>query len=309
MSDEDAFEDSWSPKLHAAGADFDHIRQIDHPDGGYVDIAEDRALLTRAAQQHDLEVFFFDALLDNLGADVDVYHQKKLRSALQPIRALARELEIAVIGSLHPNKHGKTFRQLVYGSGINAVARSALWLAKDPDDPDLRVLVRGAGNHSGDPPPLTFRIVGRDVTLNKQTWSVPLATDFTKTELSVENSDDLLDSFTEGPRRQHDHSKVGRARQAISEQLPRDGGWHDARPIMETAAATGVDEERTIRRARQDLGIEVRQKPGAFPAVAESGAGRAPTKNRPDSDCLRFHPVRAVRSVRAAGRPSKTLSG
>jgi hypothetical protein len=262
MSDEDAFEDSWTPRLYAAGADLRRVRQIDRPDGGFVHIGEDRALLSQAAERHSLEVFFFDQLLDNLGTDVDVFHQKKVRDALQPIRALARELEMAVIGSMHPNKQGKSFRQLVFGSGFNQVCRSALWLAKDPDDPDLRVVVRGKGNLSVEPNPLTFRIQSEDVSLNDQTWGVPLATDFGQAETSV---DDLLDSLSEGRRRQQDHSKVGHARQVIDEALPRDGEWHDARPIIEAA---GI-EERTVRKARQDLGVETRQKPGTFPAVTE----------------------------------------
>jgi hypothetical protein len=62
--------------------------------------------------------------------------------------AIARDLDVCALGSLHPNKGQRgSFRDLVSGShAFNASSRSSLLLAEDPDDEDRRVLVRGKGN-------------------------------------------------------------------------------------------------------------------------------------------------------------------
>ncbi len=42
LGDEDSFDDVWTPRLHAAGADLTRVVQIERPDGGFVNIREDR---------------------------------------------------------------------------------------------------------------------------------------------------------------------------------------------------------------------------------------------------------------------------
>jgi hypothetical protein len=157
LGDEDSFDGVWAPRLHAAGADLNLVVQIDRPDGGFVNVREDRAKLTQTVKQHGLQVLFFDQLLDNLGAGTDDWRQKPVRDAPQPLRALARELDIAVVGNLHPNKRATTFRELIAGTvAFNSVSRSGLLLAQHPEDEDVRVLVRGKGNLSQIPPAMEF---------------------------------------------------------------------------------------------------------------------------------------------------------
>ena len=107
---------------------FSLVKQIDRPDGGFVNVAEDqREKLIVVCKRHALRVLFFDQLLDNLGAGTDDWRQKAVRDALQPLRSLSRELEIASLGSLHPNKRATWFRDLVSGApAFNAVSRSSL---------------------------------------------------------------------------------------------------------------------------------------------------------------------------------------
>jgi hypothetical protein len=161
IGDEDSFDGVWTPRLHAADADLERVVQIERPDGGFVNVREDRDKLADVVKQHNLGALYFDQLLDNLGAGTDDWRQKAVRDALRPLQALARELDIAVIGSLHPNKRGTTFRELMAGApAFNAVSRSGLLLGQHPDDDDRRVLVRGKGNLSEPPPAVEFRITG-----------------------------------------------------------------------------------------------------------------------------------------------------
>ena len=227
----------------------------------FVNVAEDREKLALAIRQHGLGLLFFDQLLDNLGAGTDDWRQKAVREALQPIRALSRELGIVALGSLHPNKRADSFRQLVAGAAaFNAVSRSSMLLAQHPEDETLRVLCRGKGNLSKAPDSVEFRIDEHRFTANGYGFAVPLATGFVNGTLTV---DDLLgtDSVRE------EHSKVADACEVIEALLLRDGNWHAAKPIKEACEADGID-DRTAKRAKERLGVEHRRTT-TFPAATE----------------------------------------
>jgi AAA domain len=230
LGDEDSFDDVWVPRLHAAGADLARVVQIERPDGGFVNLREDRQKLAEVITQHGLGVLFFDQLLDNLGVGVDDWRQKSVRNALQPLRALARELDVAALGWLHPNKRADSFRQLIAGApAFNSVSRSSLLLAQHPEDESLRALVRGKGNLSQPPAAIEFQIAGHRFTANGHQFNVPLAQGFHVGDLTV---DDLIGSDAV----KNDHSKVADAAEIIEALLPCDGQWHAAKPIYEACA-------------------------------------------------------------------------
>jgi len=260
LGDEDGFDDVWTPRLHAAGADLARVRQIERPDGGFVQLREDRAKLADVATNEGLRVLFLDSLLDNLGVGVDDWRGKAVRDALQPARQLGRDLDLAVIGCLHPNKHGETFRQLVSGSAaFNAVSRSSLLLAEHPEDDTRRVLIRGKGNLSAKPPAVEFEIVSHRFDANGHTFNVPLARSFATSELKI---DDLL-----APPATREVSKVNDAAELIETLLPHDEDWHPVKDIYTAAAGEGID-DRTMQRAKQRLGVLHRRTP-TFPAAFE----------------------------------------
>jgi hypothetical protein len=252
LGDEDSFDGVWAPRLHAAGADLSRVKQIERPDGGFVNIREDRDKLTHVTKEHALGLLYFDQLLDNLGAGTDDWRQKAVRDALQPLRSLARELDIATLGSLHPNKRAERFRQLIAGApAFNSVSRSSLLLAQHPEDEDLRVLVRGKGNLSQAPIAVEFQIGGHRFAANGHEFKVPLAQDFQVGELTI---DDLVGNEATIK----EHSKVGDAAEIIEALLPRDGNWHPAKLIYEACAGEDID-ERTVKRAKQRHRIEHRR--------------------------------------------------
>ncbi len=261
LGDEDSFDDVWTPRLHAAGADLDRVVQIERPDGGFVDVREDREKLAAVVRTHRLGLLFCDQLLDNLGVTVNDWRQKPVRDALQPLRALARELRIPALGGLHPNKRAESFRELVAGApAFNAVSRSSLLLAQHPEDDAVRVLVRGKGNLSLTPPGVEFRIEEHRFLANGHEFKVPLAQGFSDSGLTV---GDLL----EKPSAANEHSKVADACEIIQTLLPRDGAWHAAKPIKEACERDGID-DRTAQRAKSKLGLEHRRT-STFPAETE----------------------------------------
>jgi hypothetical protein len=259
VADEDSFNDVWTPRLYAVGADFAFVRHIEHPEEGYLNLAKDREALELAVDLDGFRVVYFDQLLDNLDALVDDYKQKAVRHALRPLRRLGRDFNIAVLAGLHPNKRAGSFRELVAGTvAFNAVSRSSLLLAAHPDDPDRRVICRGKGNLSKTPSALDFEIESHLFQANSRDFDVPRAVDFQDSPLTVE---DLIRQPAEPP-------PAGEARTAARELIAAalaDGEWHAAAPILSECAAQDVH-ERAARRAAHDIGIE--QERRGFPAAS-----------------------------------------
>ena len=284
LADEDSFDDVWTPRIYAAGADLDHVRHIDRADGWSVDLTEDREKLRLAAELEGVQFLYLDQLLDNLGVGVDDWRGKQVRHALQPVRAIAAEFQIAALGSLHPNKRGDTFRQLVSGaSAFNAVSRSSLLLAEHPDDDRRRVLVRGKGNLSTTPAAVEFDIASARFTSNGYSFNVPHAVDIAESDLAI---DDLIQ--TAPPPAAPAGAARTAARDLINDALS-DGEWHEAGPIITQCAQHDVH-ERAARRAARDIGID--QEKRGFPAAS--------WWRRQNGQPVRSaHTVRSVRTVRS----------
>jgi hypothetical protein len=292
VGDEDDIDSVWTSRLHAAGAALERVCQIDRPDGGLVNVGEDRERLARLVRDAEIGFLYFDQLLDNLGAGTDDWRQNQVREALAPLRVLARELDIAALGTLHPNKRGNTFRELVAGSSaFNAVSRSSLLLAQHPDDPRKRCLVRGKGNLSERPTPLEFELTSHSFTANGHEFSVPLVVDVRASEYDVE---DLIGTTAETA----EYSKTADAVEIIEALLPRDGDWHPPKPVYEACLGEGIS-ERVVQRAKNRLGIEHRRTE-TFPAAAlwrwrpEPGT---PSPGSPDTVATRDMTVASVATV------------
>ena len=280
LGDEDSFDDVWTPRLYAAGANLARVKQIDRPDGGFVHIREDRDKLVLACQEHELRVLFFDQLLDNLGVGTDDWRQKAVRDALQPLRSVARELEIAALGCLHPNKRGGSFRELVAGApAFNAVSRSSLLLAQHPEDENLRLLVRGKGNLSPKPNPVEFQIVEHSFEANGHTFKVPQATGF-----DYDGQVDIEDLFDNGAGRD-EYTQLAEACEIIEALLPRDGEWHPAKRLYEACEANGI-EERTARRAAERSELE-HERTKTFPSSVLWRWPASPDTDRPRKSDVR----------------------
>jgi hypothetical protein len=254
IGDEDDFDDVWTPRLHAAGADLDRVELIERGDGSLIELAADRAHLAEVIVERRVKLLYLDALIDTLGSGTDDWRTKQVRDALAPARHIAREHECAVLGSLHPNKSGGTFRQLVSGSvAFNAVSRSSLLLAAHPDDEDRRVLVRGKGNLSALPDAIEFEIESHHFKANGHDFNVPRAMNFGTSKIT---SEDLLAGPSAPP-------PAGAARTDARELIAgwlEDGDWHPAGPIIAECKSEGIH-ARAAQRAADDIGID-KQKRG-----------------------------------------------
>jgi hypothetical protein len=250
IGDEDSWADVWTPRLHAVGADLDRVKLIERRDGELIDLAGSKNKLAQLVSEDGMALLYIDNLLDNIGADTDDWRAKQVRGALAPARQLARELQCAVLGSLHPNKStAGGFRRLVSGSvAFNALSRSSLLLAEHPENPDRRVLVRGKGNLSATPPAVEFTIESHRFSANEHEFNVPRAADFTTSSLTA---DDLLDAPATTALAGEDRIA---ARELILKVLA-DGDWHEAGLVIAECKRAGIY-AKAAQRAAVDLGVE-----------------------------------------------------
>ena len=262
VGDEDSFQHAWTPKLHAAGADLGRVFSLDPPEGGFIELRADRERLAMAIDLEQIGFMFLDSMIDNLGAGCNDWHAREVREALQPLRWIAREMNIAVTGSLHPNKRGSNFRELVAGSSaFNAVSRSSLLLAQHPEDENRRCLVRGKGNLAALPPSVEFDMEGFEFESNGDTFKGAKAVRFTEGLISI---DELIDKSGD---RVAEHSKVAEAVEIIEALLPKDAEWHPAAEIYEACEAESI-EKHTVKRAKKRLGLDQRRA-STFQAPSE----------------------------------------
>jgi hypothetical protein len=193
IGDEDALEDTWTPRETAQDADWQRI--YFPPEDVELTLTEpaDLERLACWVKRVQARAVFFDAIVDQLGR-VDTNSTPDIRRALRPLGRLARREGFAAIGAMHPRKARATeYRELGSGSvQFNAVPRSSLWITFHPEDADLpehqrrRVLVRGKGNLVAAATALEFRLGERLVGTGGEAHLAVCATDWQESEVTVE---------------------------------------------------------------------------------------------------------------------------
>lgn len=129
------------PRAETAGADLDrlHIARVRRQgleDG--IALPDDADTLAQLAEQHKARLVVVDPLTAHLPGSVNSWQDQSVRRALAPLHRLAEERRCAVIVVAHLNK-AKGADPLYRTGGsiaIPAAVRSALLLARDPEDPD-----------------------------------------------------------------------------------------------------------------------------------------------------------------------------
>ena len=167
-SAEDALASVLVPRFTAAGADLARVHSVSlHRDGldlG-ITIPDDLDSLGVAMRSVGARLLVVDPLLAHIPVRIDGYKDQHVRVALAPLARLAEELDAAVLGIMHLNKRETVdlFSRLGGSGGFLAAARSALLVATDPQDEDVRVAAHGKANLSPTAQALRFRLEGREI--------------------------------------------------------------------------------------------------------------------------------------------------
>jgi hypothetical protein len=153
------------PRLDAAGADvlrvhaLTGITRAGDPDAPLV-LPADVAELETVIMANKARLVIIDPLMAFLDADVDGYRDQDVRRALAPLAKVAEATRAAIIIVRHLRKSAGSALYRGGGSiGIIGAARSALIVAKDPDDEHGRFMAVAKGNLAPPAPTLRWRVV------------------------------------------------------------------------------------------------------------------------------------------------------
>lgn len=255
-----ATEDSWEhtivPRLMAARADLTRIYRVDVTTATFQDdlsIPVDLAELARLIPSVDASLLVLDPLLSRLNGKLDSHKDAEVRQALEPIVSLAEQTACTVIGLIHVNKSGSqdALTSLMGSRAFAAVARAVLFVMKDPEHEDTRLLGQ-AKNNLGKTglPTRTFTITGANVApyghdpiwTGKLEWTAD-------TDRSIrEILSDATTTDTEGHA-----SAVSDAALWLTDYLT-DVGTEDSNKIRRAAAQAGHSKN-AIYRAKDRLGL------------------------------------------------------
>ena len=102
-----------------------------------------------------------DPLVNYLGKSINIWNDQDVRRAMVVLSQLANETGAAIVVVRHLNKKEDVRNKMYRGGGsigIMAAVRSALLIAPDPHNPDLRVLSTNKSSLSAAPTPLVFEV-------------------------------------------------------------------------------------------------------------------------------------------------------
>jgi RecA/RadA recombinase len=251
---EDSLEATVVPRLTAAGADLERVKVVTMRREGFeegVSLPDDVQALARLVEVKRARLVVIDPLMAHLRSDVNSWQDQSVRRALVPLYRLAERAGCAILVVAHLNKgqDADPLRRIGGSVGITAAARSALLLARDPDDPEgeqgrRRVLAQVKNNLSTPAPSLLFQIEETLISLEGQ--GVPTAALHLLGE-SPYGGSDLLGARVET------RSALEEAAEFLRLMLA--DGARPAAKVTEAALQARIA-PRTLKRAKERLGVK-----------------------------------------------------
>lgn len=240
-------------RAQSAGADVSRIHVLSDLDSAYgslfaegrLTLPKDVPLLRREIIDLNIKLVIFDPVIEFFGTDVNYYHASDVRKALDPLKAMAAELDCAVVLLRHLNKtSSQTVLQRGQGSmALSGIARSILLALPNPsfDDSSHFVLTHSKCNLAKRAPSIAYALnEDEELKCSRVEWG----------DLVTFSADDLI---SRSPDREENSSR----RDIEALLLERT----ETTPISIKAAQELVHEclgrhsPRTIRRAALDAGL------------------------------------------------------
>lgn len=244
MMIEDGLADTVAPRLINAHADMTLIGALGTVDDGkggqkMPSFPECIADIANVMPLVDAKLLVIDPIFNHLG-EGNAHRDQDVRAALTPLAYFAEQTGLAVVLLRHLNK-AATIDALYRGQGsigFIGVARSGLMGAKDPDDPERRLIASTKSNLGPTPPTLAYRLASCDNGAARVDW-------------------DGISTHTAQTMVQQDRDQEGGAlgeAVAFLRELLADGPML-GRTVKQRARDHDISEA-TLRRARTQLGVK-----------------------------------------------------
>lgn len=255
-SGEDDAADTLVPRLVAMGANLDRIHVVSgitDPDGQRpfdpaVDMA---ALIAKAREVGDVRLLIVDPVVSSIGGDS--HKNAEVRRGLAPLVTFGEELRAAVVGVTHFSKGtqgrdplDRITGSLAFGAAPRLVFAASKKVGEDGAE-EGRVLVRVKSNIGPDGGAVAYSLeqaeLPQGIATSRVRWGGAIQGSAREILADAQQTDDEAD----------EESALGEAMDCLREILS-DGQQHEASEVTSEAKSAG-HAERTIRRAREELGI------------------------------------------------------
>jgi RecA-family ATPase len=259
---EDDARDTVKPRLVAAGADPKRVHFVngtrrDGADKTFSLIADLPLLRETIKKIGNVVLVIIDPVSAYLGVGkVDTRSQSDVRGVLTPLKELAEETGVAVIGICHFNKKTDVTSALLRVSdsiAFTAAARSVYVALDDPEDHARKVFVKAKNNLAADNKALRYgfgvKKVGHDAKLGKDIDAPHVVWHPQHVEITA----------NEAMQAASGHTAKREAREFLLERL--ETGPAKQNDILDEAKQEGIA-EKTLRRAKKDLGVKSRKERG-----------------------------------------------
>jgi putative DNA primase/helicase len=261
---EDDARDTVKPRLVAAGADpkrviFVNGTRVDGEDKSF-SLVTDLPLLRKAIKQiGDVVLVIVDPVSAYLGiGKVDSRSATDVRGVLTPLKELAEELHVAIIGIAHFNKKIDVTSALLRVSdsiAYVAAARHVYAVLDDPEDNTSKLFVKAKNNLARDARALRYsigvKIVGRDARLKKDIDAPFIVWHPQHIEVTANEAMQAAAGQSGYAKRE--------AREFLLERL--EGGPVKADDVLEEAKQNGIARN-TLYRAKKALLVESHKERG-----------------------------------------------
>jgi hypothetical protein len=265
LTAEDDASDTLRPRLEVRGAELRRVHIVDGVRVGYRGdrTGEDRlfclesdlhALEKKLSELANVALVIIDPISAYFGTEVDTHRNSEVRAVLAPLSDLAGRHGVAIVGVSHLTKQGGNQALLRVSGSLPfvAAARSAFLVTKDPQDKSRRLFPPIKNNLGKDEDGFAYRI--EEATASSPDG--PIKTSYVAWE------DKRVDISADEALTMPDPEETSCVREAMDWLTTTLAyGSMPAKEIIPLAKEVGIA-ERTLRRARETLGIQPEKEPG-----------------------------------------------
>jgi putative DNA primase/helicase len=262
LTAEDDINDTIVPRLVAAGADLDRIEIVkmvraSEKERMFSLVTDLDLLRDKIKQVGDVKLVQIDpitAYLGNTNGKMDSYRTTDVRAVLAPLVEFAAQLNVAIIGIMHFNKKTDVNNALLRISDSLAFGATARHVYAVVDDAEngRKLFVKGKNNlAAAGTKSLAYRFGGREVGADPKTQQTIFAPHILWEDKHVDVTASEAMAATKSPAARDEAKKFLTDILANGPVLKTE--------IEEAARANGVA-ERTLCRAKSELGIKAEKK-------------------------------------------------
>jgi putative DNA primase/helicase len=249
LTAEDGLADTVRPRLDAAGADTALVEALTAVLGERgapqsITLPDHLDALRQTVERSGASLVIVDPLMAYLGSYVNSRLDHDMRRSLTPFAAMAEETGAAVVIVRHLNKSsgGSALYRGGGSIGIIGAARAGLLVARDPDDEERRVLAMVKCNLAPLAASLTFRLEASPNGTGRVVWEG--------------ESPHQADALVAVPNEPEARGELEEAIDFLGAFLA--DGERTTKELVSEARGAGIS-ERTLKRARQALGVKARR--------------------------------------------------